>query len=78
MAGNARADHVPRYLYIGDELGEDHFVDFWFMQPVAVLELLATDRLASMTDYWQQRLQRSLDRFFSWEDRKKPIGCHEG
>jgi hypothetical protein len=30
-------------------------------------------RVASMTDEAQQQLQRSLDRFFSWEDRKKPL-----
>lgn len=75
MAGNAHADYVPRYFSLGDELPfeEEHFADYWFMQPVAVLELLMTERVASVTDEYQKRLQRSLDRFFSWEDRKKPL-----
>ena len=41
------------------------------MQPVAALELLELTREASLTDEWQTRLQRGLDRFFSREDRKK-------
>ncbi len=75
MAGNAHADRVPRYFSIGDEppLDEEHFADYWFMQPVAVLELLASTRIASFTDNYQQRLQRSLDRFFSWEDRRRAL-----
>ncbi len=74
-AGNARADKMPRYFSLGDEspFEEEHFADYWFMQPVAVLELLATQRLASVTDEYQTRLQRSLDRFFSWEDRKRKL-----
>lgn len=75
-AGHAIAGRVARYFYIPDEPsldGERHLVDFWFMQPVAVAELLGIRRRASMTDAWQQRLQRGLDRFFSWEDRKKPL-----
>ena len=76
-AGHARSDRVPRYFHIPPEPpldSEDHFLDFWFMQPIAVHELLAIRRVASMTDEWQQRLQRGLDRFFSWEDRKRPLG----
>ena len=75
MAGNARADHVPRYFSLGEEppFEEEHFADYWFMQPVAVLDLLATERLASVTDEYQRRLQRSLDRYFSWEDRRAPL-----
>jgi len=77
--GHARKDRVARYFGVGAVPtlagGEDHFADFWFMQPVAVPELLETNRVASMTDEWQLRLQRSLDRFFSWEDRKKPLGA---
>jgi hypothetical protein len=75
IVGHARRDRVARYLFLPAEppLSEEHLVDYWFMQPVAVLELLATLRLASMTDEWQRRLQRSLDRFFSWEDRKKSL-----
>jgi hypothetical protein len=75
-AGHAVAGRVARYFHIPNEppLDHDHhFADFWFMQPVAALELLSSVRLASMTDEWQMRLQRSLDRFFSWEDRKKPL-----
>jgi hypothetical protein len=70
--GNARAGKVARYVFVGDEapLVGEHFADFWFMQPVAVLELLDAERIASMTDSWQRYLQRALDRFFSWEDRK--------
>jgi hypothetical protein len=70
------AGRVARYFHIPDEppLDSDHhFADFWFMQPVAALELLDGARVASMTDEWQTRLQRSLDRFFSWEDRRKPL-----
>lgn len=79
-AGNARADRMPRYFSVGSEapLEEEHFADYWFMQPVAIVELLSTDRLASMTDDYQRRLQRSLDRFFSWEDRKKKLDADEG
>lgn len=74
-AGNATADKMPRYFSVGSEspFEEEHFADYWFMQPVAILELLATDRVASMTDEYQRRLQRSLDRFFSWEDRKRKL-----
>jgi hypothetical protein len=76
IAGSAAADRVPRYFYVPDDEDDskDLFVDFWFMQPVAVLELLGIGRVASMTDEWQACLQRGLDRFFSWEDRKKPLG----
>jgi hypothetical protein len=75
-AGHARGGRVARYFHLGSELplsDEDQYVDFWFMQPVAVLELLDITRVASMTDAWQQYLQRSLDRFFAWEDRKAPV-----
>lgn len=75
MVGNLRADRVPRYFSLGDEspFAEEHFADYWFMQPVAVLDLLDTERIASVTDEYQKRLQRSLDRFFSWEDRRKSL-----
>ena len=73
-AGHARAGRVARYFHIGDEYGgEGYVVDFWFMQPVAVRELLAASREASLTDEWQTRLQRSLDRYFSREARRAPV-----
>ena len=73
-AGHARAGRVARYFYLGEEYaGEGHILDFWFMQPVAALELLELTREASLTDEWQTRLQRGLDRFFSREDRKKVV-----
>lgn len=74
--GNARSDRVARYFYLPPEspLDEDeHLIDFWFMQPAAVEELLAIRRVASMTDDWQGRLQIGLDRFFSWTDRRKAL-----
>lgn len=77
MRGHAAADRVPRYFHLPPEPpldSEDRFVDFWFIQPAAVFELLAITRVASMTDNAQQHLQRGLDRFFSWEDRKKTLG----
>jgi hypothetical protein len=77
MRGDAMRDRVPRYFYIPAETpldDEDYFIDFWFIQPAAVFELLDIKRLASMTDTGQQHLQRGLDRFFSWEDRKKSLG----
>jgi hypothetical protein len=66
---------MARYLHLPAEgpLDADHFIDFWWIQPVAVFELLDTTRLASMTDQWQRRLQIALDRFFSWENRKQPV-----
>jgi hypothetical protein len=77
--GHAQADRVPRYFHLpaasplDNDGDEDRFIDFWFIQPAAVHELLSIKRLASMTEEWQRRLQRGLDRFFSWEDRKKPL-----
>lgn len=73
--GHAKSGRVARYFYIPPDgpLTEDHFIDFWWIQPAAVFELLAIRRAASMTDDWQQFLQRGLDRFFSWEDRKAPV-----
>ena len=62
--------HLPADGPLSDE---DRFVDFWFMQPVAVFELLETTRLASMTDLWQRRLQLAIDRHFSWENRRDPV-----
>jgi hypothetical protein len=74
--GNAKAGRVARYFHLPADgpLDEDHFVDFWFMQPAAVFELLNIPRVASMSDAWQRRLQRGIDRFFSWEDRKETLG----
>jgi hypothetical protein len=75
--GHATRGKVARYFHLpaGDPLtAEDHFIDFWFMQPAAVTELLGLRRLASMTDRGQRHLQRAIDRFFSWEDRKKGLG----
>lgn len=74
--GHAQAGRVARYFHVPpcpplDET--DHFVDFWFIQPAAAFELLDIRRLTSMSDYWQKRLQRALDRFFSWEARKAPL-----
>ncbi len=74
--GHARRDRVARYFHLPPEEpleSEDHFVDFWFMQPAAVDELLSIRRVASMTDEWQQRLHIGLDRFFSWTDRRQPL-----
>lgn len=72
-AGHAKKGRVTRYFHLpaaGPLSGEDHFVDFYFMQPVAVFELLGSSRLASMCDEWQERLQIAIDRFFSrTEDR---------
>ena len=75
VVGNVRAGRVARYFHLPGEapLEEEHLVDFWWIQPVAVWELLATARLASMTDLWQRRLQLALARAFSWEDRKQPV-----
>lgn len=76
--GHAAADRVPRYFHLLAEApldDEDRFIDFWFIQPAAVLELLAISRLTSMTDTANQHLQRGLDRFFSWEDRRKTLGA---
>jgi hypothetical protein len=67
---------VARYLYLPAEepfADEGRLVDFWWVQPVAVFELLNTPRLASMTDDWQRNLQIALDRFFSWENRREPV-----
>jgi hypothetical protein len=74
-AGNAKAGRVARYFHLppGPPLDDDYLIDFWFMQPAAVLELLDIPRVASMTDQWQLYLQRGLDRFFSWEERRRPI-----
>ena len=76
--GHAAKDRVARYFHLPAEAPldkEDHFVDFWFIQPAAVYELLDITRIASLTDDWQAFLQRGLDRFFSWEDRKKTLGA---
>jgi hypothetical protein len=66
---------VARYCHVPADgpLESDHFIDFWWIQPAAVLELLEIPRIASMTDQWQKYLQRALDRFFSWEDRKQTV-----
>ena len=75
--GHARAGKMARYFCLpadGPLSDEEHFVDFWFIQPAAVEELLGIRRLASMTDGWQRYLQRGIDRFFSWEDRKQTLG----
>jgi hypothetical protein len=67
-AGHAKKGRVRRYFHLPVEAAlsdEDHFVDFDFMQPVAVFELLAIARLASMSDEWQERLQIAIDQFFS-------------
>jgi hypothetical protein len=74
-AGHAKKGRVARYFYLPAEepLPSNQLVDFWFMQPCAVHELLEIRRIASLTDDWQKMLQRGLDRFFSWEDRKQPI-----
>jgi hypothetical protein len=77
IRGDAERDRVPRYFYLPAEPpleDEDRFINFWFIQPAAVFELLDIPRLASMTDGVQKYLQRALDRYFSWEDRKKPLG----
>ncbi len=74
--GHAKRDRVPRYFFLpaeGPLADEAHFLDFWFIQPAAVFELLAVHRLASLSDEWQRRLQIALDRFFSWEDRRQPL-----
>lgn len=73
--GHAKAGRVARYFYVppGGPFIADHFVDFWWIQPAAVFELLAIRRVVSVTDDWQKYLQRGLDRFFSWEDRKQPV-----
>lgn len=66
--GHAKKGRVRRYFHLPAEAAlanEDHFVDFYFIQPVAVFELLAMARLASMSDAWQERLQIAIDRFFS-------------
>jgi hypothetical protein len=76
VVGHAKGGRVARYLHLppdGPLSDRHHFIDFWFIQPAAVFELLAINRLASMTDTWQLYLQRGLDRFFSWEDRRRPI-----
>lgn len=67
-AGNAKKGRVMRYFHLPPEasLGdEDHLVDFWFIQPAAVFELLEIPRLGSFSNEWQLRLQIALDRFFS-------------
>jgi hypothetical protein len=74
--GHAQAGRVARYLYLPAEApfaDEGRLVDFWWIQPVAVFELVNTRRLASMTDEWQRNLQIALDRFFSWENRRQPV-----
>jgi len=76
MRGHALAGRVARYFKLPAEAPldeEDHLVDFWWIQPVAAVELLTIPRLASLSDVWQRRLQIALDRFFSWEDRKQPV-----
>jgi hypothetical protein len=68
-ANHARKGRVMRYFHLSADgplaEEEDHFVDFWFIQPASVFELLDIGRLASMSDEWQIRLQIALDRFFS-------------
>jgi hypothetical protein len=68
-ADHARKGRVMRYFHLpaeGPLAGEEeHFVDFWFIQPASVFELLDISRLASMSDEWQSRLQIGLDRFFA-------------
>jgi hypothetical protein len=74
--GHAVRDRVARYFHLPPEEpleSEDHLIDFWFMQPAAVEELLSIRRVASMTDEWQQRLHVGLDRFFSWTDRRQQL-----
>ena len=75
VRGHAKAGRVARYFHIPEAgpLTGDHFADFWFIQPAAVVELLPIKRLASLEDGWQKYLQRALDRFFSWEDRKELV-----
>ena len=75
VRGHAKAGRVARYCHVPADgpLEGDHFIDFWWIQPAAVIELLEIPRTASMTDQWQKYLQRALDRFFSWEDRKQPV-----
>lgn len=66
--GHARKGRVTRYFHLpaaGPISDEDHFVDFYFMQPMAVFELLNIARLGSFSDEWQERLQVAIDRFFS-------------
>jgi hypothetical protein len=67
-AGHAKAGRVMRYFPIPPQpqLADEHYlVDFWFMQPISVFELLEATRRASMSDEWQRRLQIAIDRFFS-------------
>ena len=77
--GLAKKGEIARWLYLpGDSrqdapLNDDHFVSFWFMQPVAVFDLLGIRRLASMGDDWQIYLQLGIDRQFSWLNRKQPV-----
>lgn len=75
--GHAKSGRVPRFFFLPAEDGplseEAHFVDFWFIQPVAIFELLDVRRLGSLSDEWQLRLQIAIERFFSWTDRRKAV-----
>jgi hypothetical protein len=75
-AGHAKRGRVARYFHLPAQesfLEEDHLVDFYFIQPVAVFELLDITRLGSITDEWQKRLQIAIERFFSRELRARPL-----
>lgn len=74
-ANHARKGRVMRYFHLPSEgplaENEDHFADFWFIQPASVFELLDITRLGSMSDEWQMRFQIAIDRFFSRTEVKQ-------
>jgi hypothetical protein len=74
-ANHARKGRVMRYFHLPNEgplaAEEDHLVDFYFIQPASVFELLDIARLGSMSDEWQVRLQIAIDRFFSRTEVKQ-------
>ena len=62
-AGNVRADHMPRYLYLAaDAELPELCVDLWTEQPVLAAAVLECERVASLSPESRERLWWKLIR----------------
>jgi hypothetical protein len=65
--GNARLGKIRRWFYLPADQGRSEYVaDFWFEQPIPIVQLLARERVASLSHEWRQRLHIHI-----WEMRTR-------
>jgi hypothetical protein len=60
---------MPRYFHLPDENGLPELVaDLWLEQPVAIEQVLACERCASLSDEWRARLWTQIIRLRTGRD----------